>query len=292
MIGELAALTAAATWAGSAVLYRRALPSYGARTANLYKTTTGALCFWLTLLLVPGGPASAHWHALPFFCLCLSGVVGLTIGDTLYFQAMQRLGIHRTILLYSLSPVFTLVLGYAFLDEHLGAGKLAGAAIVITGIYLVLNETAPSDRTPSLSAAGTLAAAGAALCQSVGILLAKRGLLDVGALAGSAVRLSVASLALILLTLLRTGGIPRQLLRAAAHRSLLPAMLVGTYVGVFLMLFAIERGDAGIAGVLLATTPIFSLALQVLVDGVWPSLRSGAGSTLAVAGTAILLLGR
>src|SRR5262245_43487876 len=112
MIGELAALLAAATWAVSAMLYRRALPHYGPHQANLYKTTAGALLIWLTLLCWPRA-APSGWRASSLATLSLSGVVGLAIGDTFYFRAMQLLGIQRTVVLFSLSPVFTLALAFA-----------------------------------------------------------------------------------------------------------------------------------------------------------------------------------
>src|SRR5215831_4830521 len=150
MIGELAALLAAATWAASALLYRRALPHYGPHQANLYKTTVGALLIWLTLLCLPHAAAATQWQPRPLVTLALSGVVGLAIGDTFYFRAMQLIGVQRTVVLFSMSPVFTLALAL-LLGERLGAVQLAGVALTILGIHLVLRqESEPSaPRRPS-----------------------------------------------------------------------------------------------------------------------------------------------
>lgn len=291
MIGELAALLAAATWAVSAILYRGALPHYGAKQANLYKTTSGALLIWVTLLVWPGALAAVEWHASPLATLAISGVIGLAIGDTFYFRALQILGIHRAVLLYSLSPVFTLALAFSFLGEQMSWVRLAGALVTVAGVYLVLGQhgaDAPVDaRRP---VAGVLCALAAALCQSLGILLSKAGLVDVGALAGTGVRLTAGSLALLVPVWARGEGSARDLMRPEAHRRLLPAVIVGTYIGVFLMMFAIEHANAGIVGVLLSTTPLFSLCLAGILDGHWPPLRSWLGSALAVLGIALILM--
>jgi drug/metabolite transporter (DMT)-like permease len=290
MIGELAALLAAATWAVSAMLYRRALPHYGPHQANLYKTTAGALLIWLTLLCWPRA-APSGWRASSLATLSLSGVVGLAIGDTFHFRAMQLLGIQRTVVLFSLSPVFTLALAFA-MGERLGVMQLTGAVLTILGIQLVLRQDADREARGRPSRVGILCALAAALCQSLGLLLSKVGLAEMGALAGTGVRLTAGSLSLVVLVLVHSPRAVRELIRPVAHRRLLPAVVVGTYIGVFLMMYALQHASAGITGTLLATTPIFSLCLTPLVDRAWPPLAAWLGSALAVLGVALTLTNR
>ena len=88
-IGVLAALAAALCWTLSSTLWRQLPTSLTAAQLNLLKN-------WLALpLLAP----ALLWHPWPpqppahaLWLLGLSGLVGIAVGDSLYFAALRRLG--------------------------------------------------------------------------------------------------------------------------------------------------------------------------------------------------------
>ncbi|HSN57128.1 MAG TPA: DMT family transporter, partial [Candidatus Sulfomarinibacteraceae bacterium] len=132
MLGELASLTAAALWATSVVLFRGPIASWGARAVNLAKCLIGAVLLALTLPATGGYAELATAPGRDLAFIALSGLVGLTLGDTALFAAVARLGAHRTLLVQTTAPVFAGLLAAAG-GERLAPGQLLGAAVVLAG---------------------------------------------------------------------------------------------------------------------------------------------------------------
>ncbi len=204
-IGVLAALAAALCWTLSSTLWRQLPTSLTAAQLNLLKN-------WLALpLLAP----ALLWHPWPpqppahaLWLLGLSGLVGIAVGDSLYFAALRRLGTRRTLTLDAGGPAVTAVAGLVWLAEvptlqqWLGLG-LISAALVMVALQQPAGPAAPA---PAVQRLGVLLALGALLAGSAGALLARAALRD-GALEpvqAALVRLLVA--ALVLLPLAR--GLP------------------------------------------------------------------------------------
>ena len=107
MIGELSAVAAAILWAiGSLLFGRIGRDGVPPGAMNLGKLIVAGSLLAITALALTGHvvPMGAPTSALVL--LALSGVAGLTIGDTAYFGSIVALGVPRAILLLSSAPVF------------------------------------------------------------------------------------------------------------------------------------------------------------------------------------------
>jgi drug/metabolite transporter (DMT)-like permease len=173
--------------------------------------------------------------------------------------------------------------------------QAAGALLILVGIVLVV---APRGGLSKLNAAdgsggGMLLGIVAALGQGGGLVLAKVGVGEVNVLAASCLRLGAATIGLLVIGLL--AGRLGRLRNLAADRSAvgrtLPAIVLGTYLALFLMMAGIAHAPAAVAAVLLATPPIFSLFIEAYVDRQPIALNGLAGTLLAVAGVAVLSAG-
>ncbi|MDH5642098.1 MAG: EamA family transporter, partial [Nitrospira sp.] len=94
MLGALSALGSALMWAISAVLFRRLGDHMGAAAMNLGKGLVALICL-LVILVITG------FQTLPgatILALGASGLLGIAIGDTLYFLTLVRLGPRLTLL--------------------------------------------------------------------------------------------------------------------------------------------------------------------------------------------------
>ena len=128
--------------------------------------------------------------------------------------------------------------------------------------------------------------------QGGGIVLAKAGMGTLPALHASFVRLGTAAAGLILLALL-DGTLARASRLSKTPRSLarvVPAAFLGSYVGIFLMMFGVGHAPASVAAVLLSTTPVFSLFLDAARGRERFTLRAAAGTLLAIAGVGVLTM--
>lgn len=303
--GVSACLGAAFLWAVAVTLFRRPVGLYGARTINLAKCLLATLLQGLTVWAAGQGKVLLSASAESLALVAASGVIGLTLGDTALFAAVSRIGVHRTLLLQTLSPVFAALIAFLGRGERVSSAQAAGALIILAGVVLVVAPRRPVG-TPGTAALGeTAGRAGAALVpglafavvaalgQGGGVVLAKSGMDEIGFLPASFLRLAAAALGLLLIgvfgeDLRRLAPLLRD--RATLARAL-PATLLGTYIALFLMMAGVALAPASVAAVLLATSPVFSLFLEAALERRPPGLRGVLGTLCAVGGVAMLSSG-
>jgi drug/metabolite transporter (DMT)-like permease len=313
----LAALGSAATWALGSHLFRRALgrsdggaaPTPAA--ANLFKNLLAAAVF-VALLLASGAslPDAAGWPAL-----LLSGFFGFAVGDTLYFAALPRCGVQLAAMVALVHVPAAVVLAWIARGETLAMGALLGGAIVVAGVALVVSE-APRDRVGDARTrrAGIALAAAGAVAQAAGVVSGTSAMQGVDVLGGTLARMCGGVAGAFLLafalgcvprrwnascapagTAPDRRGIARELGDLArpwtdrdARRGLFVAALFGSVIGLPIFHYALRGLPSGVAAVLFATTPLFTLPLG-LVLGERHGLRAVAGTLLGVAGVALVV---
>ncbi|MDY7093176.1 MAG: DMT family transporter [Acidobacteriota bacterium] len=315
LAGQVACLTAAFCWAFSVGLFRRPVADYGARAVNLGKSCIATVLLGLTSLALGQWPELLRVPVPALLLVVASGVVGMSFGDTALFAAVQRLGVHRTLLLQTLAPVFTAILAYAFYGERLGPRQGLGALVILVGVVVVIDprwrrrpvgssaapdaelavaevpEVTSAAVPAAFSGAGVVLAVLAALGQGSGVVLAKAGMEEMPVLLASFVRLTAAAAGLVIvLTLSRRLRSASKVLAPAGLRRLVGPAFLGTYVAILLMMLGIAWAPASLAAVLLATTPVFGLFVDSWMEGTPITLRGLVGTAVAVAGVAILSL--
>jgi drug/metabolite transporter (DMT)-like permease len=299
--GEFAALAAALCWALSTVMYRPIVRSLSPLTMNLLKGLIAVALLCLTVgagYLLTGGVSHGMSGAVVLL-LALSGVVGIGIGDTAFFAALWHLGSRRALLLGTLAPPMTAVIGRVFLDEVLSASAWAGIGLTVAGVAWVVTERAerPADAPHGRVGWGVALGVFFALTQAVGAVISRKAMVDTqaDAVLTALVRLGAASAFLLLVFPLvwrRT--------RASTHRAtpmnlrrwgvFFVAVATGTYLGIWLQQVALDNTGAGIAQTLQSTSPLFVLPIVALL-GERVSLRAIAGAAVAVVGIVLLFAG-
>jgi drug/metabolite transporter (DMT)-like permease len=317
LVGQVACLTAAFCWAFSVGLFRRPVADYGARAVNLGKSCIATVLLGVTSLVLGQWPELLRVPLPALLLVMASGIVGMSFGDTALFAAVQRLGVHRTLLLQTLAPMFTAILAYAFYGERLGPKQGLGAMVIPIGVIVVIgprwrrrgagrHPELPATKVPvaevpkvastagpaAFSGAGVFLAVLAALGQGSGVVLAKAGMEEMPVLLASFVRLTAAVAGLVVvLTLGRRLRSAAQVLAPAGLRRLAGPAFLGTYVAILLMMLGISWAPASVAAVLLATMPVFGLFVDSWMEGTPITVRGLVGTGVAVAGVAILSLG-
>ncbi|GDX72273.1 hypothetical protein LBMAG39_07060 [Cyanobium sp.] len=286
-IGVLAALAAALCWTVSSALWRQLPTSLTAAQLNLLKN-------WLALLLLLPALLARPWSHQPqaLVLLGLSGVLGIALGDSLYFAALRRLGTRRTLTLDAGGPAVTAVAGLVWLAEVPTLQQWLGLALITAALVLVaLQQPAVGGAPPpAAQRLGVLLALGALLAGSGGALLARAALRDgaLDPLQATLVRLLVAGLVLLPLARGLPGWPPRP--RPAQRRwpLWLLATLLGTSAGIALQQTALQRLPGGMAVSLLATAPLMALPLARL-EGDRPGWRGLLAALLALGGLTALV---
>ncbi|MEO1004776.1 MAG: DMT family transporter [Cyanobacteria bacterium J06638_38] len=289
-VGEIAALSAALLWAVSSVVYSRLGLRIPPLQLNLYKGLIAIAMILITLLIQR--ETFTDLSAITFGLLFLSGVIGIGLGDTAYFAALNSLGARRTLLLETASPPMGALLALVFIGEALTTSAWYGILITILGIAWVISERNPLDRV-SISRQGIIWGISAAIAQATGAVISRYALTqsEITPLASTLIRLiggTVIVLGLILIPVTKQTVIKWQL----SWRSfgiIAIAAFGSTYLGIWLQQTSLKFAPTGIAQTLLATSPLFILPI-VALQGEKISWRAILGVGIALGGIALMFI--
>ncbi|WP_396095022.1 MULTISPECIES: EamA family transporter [unclassified Cyanobium] len=280
-----AALAAAFCWAFASLLWRRLPTSLSAARLNLLKNLLAVALLLPLALALP-------WQVAPrsLLLLALSGVLGIALGDTLFFAALRRLGTRRTLTIDAGGPAVTSLAGVALLGEVPRLAQWLGIALISLAVLLVVHQRAPREDQPEgAEGVGVALALGALACGSGGALLARAGLLAGGPEPLQAATLRLGAAAVVMLPLLVGLARAAQGPRPASRRwpLALAATLLGTSAGIVLQQTALAGLPGGLAVALLSTAPVMALPLAAL-EGDRPGWRGVVAAAAALAGVSLV----
>lgn len=291
-IGELCALASALSWAISVILFRHSGQTFPPFELNLFKNVLTFALMIPTILIFQG----ADWPSIPMTEMGLiltSGLIGIGIGDTLYFKALNALGASRTAIAATLFGPFVILLSVSFLGERLFGLQLAGVVLVLAGVVLVNIRRARRQISTAASRHGVTLAVISIFLMAAGIVMVKPALETQPFLWVVFLRI-VAGVVGMMLLLLVTRGLSRswKRIRAPHHwPSVVIGSLMGAYVSMLLWLAGYRYADASIAAVLNETASIWVLVLATIFLHERLSPRQWAGAALAIAGVFTILVG-
>jgi drug/metabolite transporter (DMT)-like permease len=295
----LAALLTTLLFATSAICGYRTSRELGGVEANFWRITVATLLLALWANVFGTGLAGAPGWFL------LSGLVGIGVGDSAYFQALPRLGSRRTVLLTQCltAPIAALV-EWRWLGTRLNPAELLCIAVILAGVALAL---APGDHrpiTPRDWQIGVGASLLAALGGALGTVLIRKGYavihaagqsIDAGStgyqrVLGGILLPTIALIAVKLNSARNRGAWLEE--PSPAHREkwarlwpwVLANALAGQTLGVTCMQWALKTTQAGIVTAIVATTPLVLLPLSRLLEGEKIGFRTLAGALIAVGG--------
>ena len=309
LIGTVASLTCAATWAVASLIFAAALSrtTASALSLSLVKSIIATPVLLAATFLFGYGLPTAAGHG---GALVMTSVLGLVAADAAYLASIKRLGVQRGVLLIPLVPSSTALLAFVVLGESLGVLALLGVVLTLTGLVIAVRQPSPSARTDGRPATGASSAAGSAVSSAVGVtgvvlatvyvltqaasnVLLKQVLDDAVAVHVAVLRLLVALPIMAVMALLWGGGAAgiMPLVRGQLGRLIVVAALVGTAFGIWLGSVGTQRLPVGIATTLAATTPVFTM-LIARFRGDAVTARAVVGAVVAVCGVGLLALDR
>ena len=293
MLGEALALLCALSWAISVVLFKKAELSadVSPQSLNLFKNALALPLLLITMAVLGEG---FYWErsTVDWLGLAISGVIGIAIGDTLYFAALRRLGPGMlAIVETSFSPA-VVVFSILILGEVIGGTFLAGALLILGGVVVaMLGDRAASGGQSTVTARGVGVGVAAAVMVAFGFVIAKPALSRSGLVEGTTVRLIFGILAQLAWIFSRPGR--REVLWILkphpVWRPLLPGAFIGSYLAMLLWLGGLKYTDASVAALLNQMTVVFTIGMGVAFLGE-PLTRARLAGALAALGGAVLIV--
>jgi drug/metabolite transporter (DMT)-like permease len=297
----LAALLSTLLFSISAICGQRAARQIGGIEANFWRICIAA--FFLALWAIFFG-TNLRGEALPIFAL--SGLLGIGIGDTGYFQALTRLGTRRAVLIFQCftAPAAALI-EWLWLGTKLNAGEIFFIAVILIGVAVAM---APGEHLAipyRQLLVGVTAAIVGALGGAFGAVLSRKAYAvafaagehpDPGTTGYQRVLGGAIVPALILLVAKwrsahAHGGMFESKALGVSREKwgriwpwVLGNGLAGQTLGVTAMQWALEKTPTGIVTAIIAMTPVVLLPMTRVVDGERIGSRSLAGALIGVGG--------
>jgi drug/metabolite transporter (DMT)-like permease len=290
IIGIAAALTSAASWALGSILFKK----IGEKVSPFGMTLTKGI---LGIILLGIAYALYGFESVPLNAagmLFISGIIGIAVGDTLFFAALQYLGPKVQIIFFMLGQVMTAMLGLLILKEMPLLLQWIGIAVTLIGAATVLWKKIFSDSENQKTALrGVIFGLLAMFSFSISLIIAKQAMITVSALSAVLVRMGAGTFGILVYGLfgrkVRIWLVPFQDIRMVVF--FFVSVCIITFGGFWLSLVAIKLLDIAVASTLGATEPLFVLPLTLIILKERIAPVEVIGAILTVCGVVIIIIG-
>ena len=261
MIGFFAAISAVLFWTFSCSIWRKESENLLPRQINIYKNVLASILFLPVVLTI-------SWlsNMSSIFVLIISGIVGISIGDTLYINALKIIGTRKTLSFEALTPIIATTLGTWSIDEIYPQKVWVGSLIVSFSLLMIVRQnTFKKEDSRETNILGIFCALGSVFCAVFAALMSRVILISstLTPIQTTEIRLLSASIFLFLifkkdfLDLLKNRSITKQ-----NHSSLVLSTLLGTNCGILFQQIVFKFLPIGIGWTLLSLSPIFALFIS------------------------------
>jgi drug/metabolite transporter (DMT)-like permease len=287
-LGITGALGSAGTWALICVLAQTLSGRFTSAGINAFRALVGGGLVLIGALAAGYGPQIVGMPLWVAGSLWVSILIGYAGGDTVFFLGMQELGVTRAHTLSMAHPLMSTAAGIVLFGEPVTVGRAAGILLVVGGITLIVTGQGETGAdTARAHRRGVLLVLAAAVAWTVGSVMLKPPLEVVAPITATAVRSPMVGLALWCTPWARgTWRAVRTLPGRGAV--VLGAICALSALSPVLYVTGIKYGGVAVGTVLSTTSPLFTIPLEVLLLGRWPSRRTILGAIVTVGGITLM----
>ncbi len=261
LAGYAFALSAAFLWAVVAILYKNISTKISPWGISIGKSFFAIIYLALSQYFVITRPIDEK----SFFLLILSGIFGITLGDTLFFASICTIHASLAVLLSTLIPTFTIFLAFFFLDEILTFQCLIGVFFTLSGIACATILSFKKTHLPGCSIKGVVLGTLSSFFCAISIILSKKALLYTSALHASLIRHTSALITLLFLGLI-SFKIKKWILPIVQEKEIIKKLssiaFLGTFLGTWFYLIGLKLSSVSMVTVLSSTSPLFVIPLS------------------------------
>jgi len=288
--GEIFAVLAALVWSFCVILMRVAGFQVPPVALTVFKGGTATIFFVIAIPLV-GESFFPSLSAGNYLRLTVSAILGITIADTLYAAALNRLGASLQALagvMYSPSMV---AVGFLLFGEMLGRWELLGGVLVVSGVAVGMRKTEDVHSERDL-VVGIIMAVSSHLIMAFGILMVRDVIREHSVVWLSAYRFLVATVVLIAVASIR---LPiREVFLGFRRRDIwkimIPMSFLGPFMGTMFWTAGFKHTTAGRAAIYNQLSTVFIIILAVLFLRERLTKRKVLGVLLAVCGAILVAM--
>ncbi len=284
-LGEALALSSGFVWAVAIILFRILGRKIHPLSLNLFKTSL-AFVFTLMTLFALGQPLFPEAAGRDTILLLLSGLIGITLSDTLFFHSLNKIGASLLAIVDCLYSPFVIGLSVIFLKERMTLLQIFGVILIISAILAVTRHkpVGPISRKDLIEGIGLGILA--VFFIAVSIIIIKPVLGSVSLIWATTIRLfgAVVTLALFVPLHPKRKQILKPLFEWSNWKALIPASFCGSYLSLILWLGGMKYARVSIAAALNQLNAIFIVILAAIFLKERLTIRKAVAVALAFLG--------
>lgn len=292
MMGELAALGAAICWTISAIMYKEALLKTKPVSANIVRLVCTSIILVACLAIIGKFGVLMNLPTYAVVLACVSGIIGLGFGDTLYMMSLKLIGVARAVPITCTYPLFNLLWAVFLVGEPITLSVILGAVTIVFGIWLLRQETdaGTAETEKKILVKGVAYALATAVMWSVSITmidmavtLPETSSLD-HALAINTIRVAAIAVSLLVSAPIIDRGFGFLKMQRKTLAALIFGGIVALGLGWFFLTYSFTNISESRAVPISSTTPLFSTLSGIVFLHEKVTARNAVGSIMIVVG--------
>jgi len=175
--GEIAALATSFFFAMAALIFTSTGSMVGSQVTNRMRLVFALIYLVILNIILCRDPLPFSAESSRWIRLSLSGVIGLSLGDTFFFQSLISVGPRLATLLLSFVLIFGSIIAWVFFHETITSLQITGIILTLAGIgWVVISHDEPPNAPCGQTNRAILFGVLAGLGQAVGLILSKQGM--------------------------------------------------------------------------------------------------------------------
>ena len=293
-IGELSALLTAIFWTITALSFESAGKRVGSLAVNFIRLCFAMVFLILYSLVFRGIPFPSDADSVTWFWLSISGFVGLVLGDLFLFRSFIVIGSRVSMLIMSLVPPVTALIGWIILGEVMSLFNFLGMGLTISGIALVILGRDSGNKQVKFKhpVKGLLYAFGGVLGQAAGLVLSKYGMGSYNTFAATQIRViaGIFGFGFILFVFKRWSRIRSAVRNKKAMTRITVGSFFGPFLGVSFSLLAVQYIATGAASTIMSIVPVLIIPAAIILFKEKITFKEVIGAIIAVTGVVLFFL--
>ena len=267
MLGAVLSLCSAFFWAGSVVMFKKSGEVFSPISLNIYKSIVALILVCLTMVILdlpflPDKPAS-EW-----LLLAISGFIGITLADLLFFMALNRLPAGLLAIVECLYLPCVIFFSFLLLGETLSWGALAGGILILAAVFVGTRSKKISGTMPTKTSqlTGILLGCLSMIFVAAGIVMIKELLEKTDIFWATLVRVGAAIVSLFIIVLChpRRKAYFNELKFSKAWFIAFPASVSGSFFALLCWVGGMKYTTASRAAILNQMSTIFIFILAAI----------------------------
>lgn len=291
IIGILIALMSTMSWAVCTVFLKKLGERLEPVAMTAFKALIASIILFIIIYLTGTNINIGINNIIP---VALSGILGIAIGDSLFFASLNRLSpLVLSLMLFVGPDIFSGIFGLIFLKEIPSILSLVGIILILTGLSYIIFPLEKEKVESKTKITGIIFALLSLICTAYSMVIIKPVLENIPVITATMYRMIFSAVILLVIGLFskKITTWKTVLCDKKYTLKLTGTFLLATIGGFWLSLIAIKYCKLIIASSLMSLEPLFILIFMILFNRYIPKIREIKGSIIIVFGIILICLG-